>query len=125
MQTTSVKSFVAALFVSASLSSQAQIYSIRVGSTVGGGTLVYQLDHDWAIGTSPSRFGLVQHRESKSSGPLITYTTIYFASREFTIQMPALPIAAIGVVAFSSFALLTVTTRRRIRGHQTNENQAA
>src|SRR5881394_1972147 len=67
MQTTSIKNVLSALFVVCSLSSQAQVYSVRVGSTVGGGTLVYQLDHEWVIGVPPNLFGLVQCRRSNGT----------------------------------------------------------
>jgi len=128
MQTNGIKSFFSALFVVFSVSSQAQVYSVRVGSTVGGGKLVYQLDYDWTIGTPFNRFGLFQCRRSNgtsSDAPLIRHTTIHFASYEFTVQMPALAVAAIGVLALSSLALLAVTTQSKIRRHYRKEIHAA
>jgi hypothetical protein len=124
MKTAKIKSAVAAFLVVGALGCQAQVYSIRVGSTVGGGTLVYQLDHDWVIGTPPNRFGLLQYRQkvgASSDAPLVPYTTVYFASRNFTLPMSTLAVAVTGLVVFSALAILPVTMSRRIRRYQENE----
>jgi len=118
MKTAKLKSAVAAFLIVGALGCQAQVYSIRVGSTVGGGTLVYQLDHDWVIGTTPNRFGLLQYRQkagASSDAPLVPYTTVYFASRNFTLPMSALAVAATGLVVFSAMAILPLTMSARIR----------
>lgn len=117
MQTTSIKNVLSALFVVCSLSSQAQVYSVLVGSTVGGGTLVYQLDHEWLIGVPPNLFRLVQCRRSNgtSDAPLITYTTVHFLSRQFTVQMPAMSVAAIGLIIAASLVWFAIAAGSRIR----------
>ena len=117
MQTTSIKSFLSALFVVCSLSSQAQVYSVRVGSTIGGGTLVYQVDLEWVIGAPPNLFGLVQCRRSNgtSDAPLITHTTVHFVSRQFTVQMPAVAVAAIGLIIATPLVWFASAAGSRIR----------
>jgi hypothetical protein len=118
----SMKMILAILFLVGSVFSQAQVYEVRVGSTVGGGTLVYKLDHDWRIGTYPNSFGLLQFRSGNGNGALITYTTVHVASRQFTTQMPALTVAAIGLLAFFTFAaiaaMVLLAPRHRARARQ-------
>jgi hypothetical protein len=116
MLTTVIKRLFVVLLVLTALTGQGQLYSVSAG-----GTIMYRLDHTWVIGPPPNCFGLVQYRERNcSSDPLITYTTVHFGSYQFTVQMPALSFAGIGVVALSSIVLLAITVKTRTWRHQTH-----
>ena len=65
----------------------------------------------------PNLFGLVQCRRSNgtSDAPLIKYTTVHFVSCQFTVQMPAVAVAAIGLIIATSLVWFASAAGSRIR----------
>ena len=101
-----------------------QIYA--VGTHRGPPVTVRVDEHTWLAGGWPNGYGLLQFRSRRGEGaPWVRQTTICFGRPALTVRLPALLVAAIGLMAAPSLVWLVVATGSRIRRLQRYENDAA
>src|SRR5207249_3630451 len=84
-----------------------QVYAIGVSR---GPMVTVRVDeHTWLAGGWPNGYGLLQFRSRQGEGaPWIRHTTICLGRPLFDVRLPALSVAAIGLLGASSLVWVAV-----------------
>lgn len=80
-------------------------------------------EHAWVLGSDGNYYGLVQWDDSRGtiSGPKRKRTVIYLGAFEFTVHLPAVLVAGVGLFGLSSFVLVPLSIGSWRRKRHRNE----
>jgi hypothetical protein len=106
-----MRSFIVAvsLILFAATCSAQRIYAIN-------GTTLRTDEHAWGLRTASGYYGLLQFSDRHSAEEsFVRRTSICLGVHEFTVQLPAVAVAAVALLAVGSVVLLVVTVAGRVR----------